>query len=100
MTAAPTGAWQQYVDEAQRDQAEALYQALLREGYTQADGRESGYLDELDALPRREALRRLVGELAPGVPSPVPSDLAVALADSMRRLDPATFGDEDAVVLG
>jgi hypothetical protein len=99
MTAAQTGAWQQYVDEARRDQAEALYQSLVREGYDQADGREAALLDGLDELPRVEALRRLTGDLAPGVPSPVPSDLSAALAESIRRLDPDTFGHSSTIVL-
>ncbi|MCU1675752.1 MAG: hypothetical protein JWM93_510 [Frankiales bacterium] len=99
MTAAQTGAWRQYVDEARRDQAEALYQSLAREGRSQADDREAGLIDALELMPRIEALRRLTGDLAPGVPSPVPSDLASALADSIRRLDPDTFGASPHIVL-
>ncbi|MDQ1703441.1 MAG: hypothetical protein QOF57_2693 [Frankiaceae bacterium] len=99
MTAAQTGQWQQYVDEARRDQAEALYQSLVREGRSQADHREATLLDTLDAMPRGEALRRLTTDLAPGVASPVPADLATALADSIRRLDPDTFGSPAHVVL-
>ncbi|MDQ1715356.1 MAG: hypothetical protein QOG52_2698 [Frankiaceae bacterium] len=99
MTAAETSTWQQYVDEARRDQAEALYQSLVREGRLQADGREGTLLDTLDTLPRREALARLAGDLAPGVPSPVPADLSSALADSIRRLDPETFGAAPTIVL-
>ena len=99
MTAAQTGAWQQYVDEARRDQAEALFQSLVREGRLQADGRETDLLDALDEVPRADALRRLTGDLAPGVPSPVPADLAAALADSIRRLDPETFGPASHILL-
>ena len=99
MTAAETSTWQQYVDEARRDQAEALFQSLVREGRLQADGREGTLLDTLDALPRRDALARLVGDLAPGVPSPVPADLGSALADAIRRLDPDTFDETPLIVL-
>lgn len=83
-----------YVAEARHGQAEALYQALLREGYEQADDTDRPLLDALAALPRAEALLRLTGELAPDHRSPVPADLAAALADSIRRLDPSTFGGE------
>jgi len=99
MTAAETGQWQLYVDEARRDQAEALYQSLVREGRSQADDREASLLDTLEAMPRAEALRRLTTDLAPGVASPVPADLATALADSIRRLDPETFGQPTHIVL-
>ena len=99
MTAAETGTWQQYVDEARHDQAEALYQSLVREGRSQADTRESTLLDALDELPRLEALQRIAGDLAPGIPSPVPADLASALAESIRRLDPDTFGAPSAIDL-
>jgi hypothetical protein len=81
-----------YVAEARHEQAETLYQALLREGYEQADDDERLLLDTLAALPRDEALARLTGALAEGRPSPVPGDLAAALSDSIRRLDPETFG--------
>ena len=81
-----------YVAEARHDQAEALYQALLREGYEQADDADHPLLAALDELPRAEALRRLTGQLADGHPSPVPGDLATALSYSIRRLDPETFG--------
>ena len=81
-----------YVAEARHDQAEALYQALLREGYEQADGGDHPLLDALAELPRDEALHRLTGQLAEGHPSPVPHDLATALSYSIRRLDPETFG--------
>jgi hypothetical protein len=81
-----------YVAEARHDQAEALYLALLREGYDQADDVDRPLLDALEALPRAEALSRLIGDLAEGHPSPVPNDLATALSYSIRRLDPATFG--------
>jgi len=99
MTAAQTGQWQQYVDEARHDQAEALYQSLVFEGRSQADDRETALLDTLDAIPRAEALRRLTTDLAEGVASPVPADLASALADSIRRLDPETFGPPSHIVL-
>ena len=99
MTAAQTGSWQDYVDEARRDQAEALYQSLVREGHAQADDREAVLLLGLEELPRQDALQRLVGDLAPGVPSPVPTDLGSALADSIRRLDPETFGAPTQIVL-
>jgi hypothetical protein len=81
-----------YVAEARHDQAETVYQALLREGYEQADDDERLLLDTLAALPRAEALVRLTGSLAEGHPSPVPGDLAMALSESIRRLDPDTFG--------
>jgi hypothetical protein len=81
-----------YVAEARHDQAEALYLALLREGYDQADDVDRPLLDALEALPRGEALSRLIGDLAEGRPSPVPNDLATALSYSIRRLDPTTFG--------
>jgi hypothetical protein len=81
-----------YVAEARHDQAEAVYQALLREGYEQADDVDRPLLDALEALPRAEALQRLIGELSDGRPSPVPDDLAAALSDSIQRLDPDTFG--------
>jgi hypothetical protein len=81
-----------YVAEARHEQAEALYQALLREGYEQAVDDERPLLDALAALPRSEALARLTGALAEGRPSPVPGDLGAALSDSIRRLDPQTFG--------
>jgi len=81
-----------YVAEARHDQAEALYQALLREGYEQADNTDHPLLADLDELPRDEALRRLTGQLGEGHPSPVPHDLATALSYSIRRLDPDTFG--------
>jgi hypothetical protein len=81
-----------YVAEARHDQAEALYQALLREGYEQADDSDHPLLAALDDLPRAEALARLTGALAEGRPSPVPDDLATALSYSIRRLDPDTFG--------
>ena len=81
-----------YVAEARHDQAEALYQALLREGYEQADDCDHPLLAALDGLPRDEALRRLTGQLAAGRPSPVPADLGTALSYSIRRLDPETFG--------
>ena len=99
MTAAQTGAWQHYVDEARHEQAEALYRSLVREGRAQADGLEADLLDTLEDLPRAEALRRLVGDLVPGIASPVPSDLAGALAESIRRLDPETFGPPAEIVL-
>ncbi len=83
-----------YVAEARHNQAETVYQALLREGYEQADQVDYPLLDALEALPRDEALRRLTGDLAEGRPSPVPNDLATALSDSIRRLDPDTFGQE------
>jgi hypothetical protein len=85
-----------YVAEARHDQAEAVYQSLLREGYDQADDTDRPLLDALEALPRDEALRRLVGDLAEGRPSPVPNDLATALSYSIRRLDPDTFGPATA----
>jgi hypothetical protein len=81
-----------YVAEARHDQAEAVYQALLREGYDQADDVDRPLLDALESLPRAEALARLTGDLAEGRPSPVPDDLATALSESIRRLDPDTFG--------
>ena len=81
-----------YVAEARHDQAEALYQALLREGYEQADDLDALLLNKLAELPRDEALRRLTGELAEGRRSPVPADLGTALGYSIRRLDPETFG--------
>lgn len=81
-----------YVAEARHDQAESLYQALLREGYEQADYPDHPLLAALEELPRDEALRRLTGQLAEGRPSPVPHDLAAALSYSIRRLDPETFG--------
>jgi hypothetical protein len=81
-----------YVAEARHDQAEALYQALLREGYEQADDSDHPLLAALDGLPRDEALRRLTGQLAEGHASPVPNDLGTALSYSIRRLDPQTFG--------
>lgn len=99
MTAMPTSSWREYVDEARRDQAEALYQSLVREGYAQADGREAALLDDLEQAPRMVALQRLTTDLAPGVVSPVPADLAAALADSIRRLDPETFGAPGDIVL-
>lgn len=40
-----------YVAEARHEQAESLYQALLREGYDQADDDERSLLDTLAALP-------------------------------------------------
>jgi hypothetical protein len=81
-----------YVAEARHDQAEALFLALLREGYEQADDVDHPLLAALEELPRDEALRRLTGDLAEGRRSPVPADLATALAYSIRRLDPQTFG--------
>jgi hypothetical protein len=81
-----------YVAEARHDQAEAVYQALLREGYEQADDVDRPLLDALESLPRAEALQRLIGDLGVGRRSPVPDDLAAALSDSIRRLDPDTFG--------
>ena len=81
-----------YVAEARHDQAESLYQALLREGQEQVDDSDRPLLDALESLPRAQALDRLIGDLAPGRPSPVPNDLATALSYSIRRLDPDTFG--------
>lgn len=86
-------AWQEYVAEACRDQAEAIYQTLLREAYEQAEPADVPLLDHLDERPRAEALARLGGALAPGRPSPVPRDLAAALGETVRRLDPMTYGE-------
>ena len=81
-----------YVTEARQNQAEALYQALLREGYEQADESDRPLLAALEHLPRDVALHRLTGHLADGHRSPVPADLGTALSYGIRRLDPATYG--------